>query len=161
MKHQTNLPSPQPILQIVCNNTVMAMRPSVNWDKVGGAASFLCAVHCVMTGVALGALSAFGLEFLASKGTELAFLTVAIIAGAFAILSGVRHHHDRRIPLLFLAGLTLIVARHILFPHHHHDHPGHLHPSPLAATLLSVTGGLLLVAFHVLNSIRIHQCRTR
>ncbi len=141
----------------------MQMRTSLNWDKVGGAASFLCAVHCVLTGVALGALSAFGLEFLASKGTEIAFLSVALIAGAFAIASGIRHHHDRRIALLFLAGLALIVARHFLFPHQHghgNDH-GHAHAAPLAATLMSVAGGLLLVGFHVVNSIRIHQCRTR
>lgn len=135
----------------------------LDWDKVGGVASSICAVHCVLTGVALGFLSAIGAEFMASHATEWAFLGLAILAGGFAIRSGIRRHGSWKPSLLFVAGLGAIVVRHLSFPHAHvHDHAGAVTvcQPPLIATVLSVGGGCLLVAFHVVNSWLSHrQCQ--
>ena len=38
----------------------------INLDKLGACASAICAVHCLLTGIALGLLSVAGLGFMGS-----------------------------------------------------------------------------------------------
>ncbi|MBL8059934.1 MAG: MerC domain-containing protein [Chthonomonas sp.] len=135
------------------------MKPtrSVNWDKVGGTASSLCAVHCILTGLAMGFISSFGLEFIASDALELAFFVIAILAGALAIRNGLRKHGDWRLAPLFVAGMGLLIVRHVFFGHPHAHADEGFHAVPPAATWMSVVGAICLIVFHVWNSLKSHR----
>jgi hypothetical protein len=113
-------------------------------DKVGTWASALCAVHCLVTGVALGLLSAIGFGFLGGLLADSIFLLVAIAVAALAIHHGRRRHGSILPALIFVAGLASLILGHFVFGHDHGN------PTP-AATAFSVLGGLCFVLFHVVN----------
>jgi len=127
---------------------------SVNLDKVGAYASAICAVHCVLTGLALGLLSVLGLGFIGSPGAELGFVTVAVIVGIGAGIHGFRQHRSL-IPLsLFAVGISALAASHFLF-----GHPANGHAPSVGGAMLSATAGLCLVTFHVVNQRMISSSR--
>jgi hypothetical protein len=129
---------------------VSAMKSQVNLDKVGAYASAICAVHCLLTGVALGLLSIIGLGFIGSVPAEIGFISVAVLVGSWAIVHGIRKHHSLIPALIFVMGLTFIALSHFAFPHHHsvNEPPtlGHTF-----STIFAVLGGLSLVSFHLVN----------
>lgn len=132
------------------------MSRQVDLDKVGACASSVCAVHCLITGVAYGLLSIVGLDFLGSVTADIVFLTIAVLVGGFAVVMGYRRHRSLLPATIFATGLGLVVLSHFVLGHRHGD--GHDHSHALT-TVLAVVGGLTLVGFHFLNS-RLHQ-RTR
>ncbi len=120
------------------------------WDKVGACASAICAVHCVLTGVALGLLSSLGLGFFGSLWVDFAFVGVAIVVGAIALWHGIRKHGSYLPALFYVAGLLAIVVAHFEdFSHSAPVHAVHRHGS--VTTVLSIVGGLCFVTFHILN----------
>jgi hypothetical protein len=122
----------------------------MNWDRVGAYASTICAVHCLITGVALGLLSFAGLGFLGSTTTDIAFLSVAVGIASIAIVHGMRKHHSYRPALIFVAGLVSVVLGHFVLKHEHKA-GGELHLEDILSTVFSVTGGLCFVLFHIVN----------
>jgi hypothetical protein len=120
------------------------MPKRINLDKLGACASAVCAVHCLLTGVALGLLSAFGFGFLGSLIADVAFLFVALLVGSFALWHGLRKHGSLLPGFIFSAGLGLLLVGHFGF--------GHTHGNAFSvATAFTVLGGLCFVLFHVLN----------
>lgn len=111
-------------------------------DRVGACASTICAVHCLLTGLALGLLSVGWLGFLANPILEGVFLGVAVLIGTFAVVHGVRRHGSYRPAVLFAIGLTAIVVAQLLHARYE---------MTLAHGLLSATGGVFLVLFHLMN----------
>ena len=124
------------------------------WDRVGTIASAVCAVHCLLTGVALGLLSYVGLGFFGSLAADLAFLGVAIVVAAFAIYHGAKKHHSYKPALIFVLGLVLISIGHFGFSHRHGS-------MTTWSTLFSVLGGFSFVLFHVVNYRLQRNCRCR
>ncbi|MBS1714861.1 MAG: MerC domain-containing protein [Armatimonadetes bacterium] len=128
-------------------------------DKWGAFASGLCAVHCLLVGVAFGLLPVLGLEFMASHEAEIGFFSAAILFGFWAIASGRRKHGSWLPAKVFAAGLALVAVSHFVIGHP--DGHGHgLHsavglqlPESFGAvgTAMAVAGGLTLVAFHFVN----------
>lgn len=120
-------------------------------DKVGATASMICAVHCVLTGVALGLLSAMGMGFFANPAVDLTLLVIAVVVGFVALLHGVRKHGSWIPGIFYVLGLMLIVLAHFHWPHlgHENHKDGHAHDA--MSTWLSVLGGLSFVGFHVWN----------
>lgn len=110
-------------------------------DKVGACVSTLCAVHCLLTGLAMGFLAVAGLEFLGNPLVEAAFVVVAVSVGIWAMLHGIRRHHSFIPSLIFMVGIAAIVASHFV---------GHETNKPWG-TVLAVAGGLSIAAFHLLN----------
>jgi len=129
----------------------------VNLDKVGTWAGTICAVHCVLTGLALGLLSVAGLGFVATPSAEAAFIGITVLVGIAALIHGHSKHHSMIPAVLFVIGLGLIASSH--FFGHNHEHAGHVHhePNPLG-TFLSVGGGGMIVLFHVVNQRMQHRC---
>lgn len=125
---------------------MMARRLDV--DKLGALAGTICAVHCVLTGLAVGVLSVVGLGFLASPLAEVVFFGSALLIGGFAIRHGIRRHHHWAPATLFLAGMLTILAGHFFF-HGAGEH------------LMSALGGAGLVGFHFLNHRMAHKCGCR
>lgn len=127
-------------------------------DKVGAVASFICAVHCLLTGVALGILSIVGLGFFANLWVDRSFISIAFVVGAAAAWHGYRKHGSTTPAIMFVAGLAMVMWSRFGVPH---DHDG-AHAGGLAhtiGTVLSVAGGLLLVSFHIVNMRLQHKCR--
>lgn len=120
----------------------------INMDRIGSWASAICAVHCLLTGVALGALSIMGLGFLASTGAEIAFFATAIVVGSFAIVGGYRRHGSVVPGLIFAAGVASLLFAHL------RTGSGH----SAVETVFSVLGGLTLVAFHFANQRMRRKC---
>jgi hypothetical protein len=125
-----------------------------NLDRIGAMASTICAVHCLLTGVALGLLSVLGLGFLGSERAEYGFLAVTVTVGFFAVWHGVRKHHSAVPASFFVLGLGCWVVSHFVFGHGHasgeHGTPG--------GTTFAVLGGLCIVTFHLLNQRLAHRC---
>jgi hypothetical protein len=126
------------------------MKAQVNLDKVGAVASAICAVHCLLTGVALGLLSIIGFGFIGTPMAEFGFISVAVVVGCWAIVHGIRKHHSLVPALIFVFGLACIAASHFALPHRHAE-SGPMSNAQIASTVFSVLGGLSLVSFHIVN----------
>lgn len=124
-------------------------------DKIGAVASAVCAVHCLITGLALGLLSVAGFGILGSVVTDLVFLCVALGVGAIAIVHGVRKHHSVLPALVFLLGVGLIAFGHLGF---RHVHGGQVESDRILSAVFSIGGAICLVLFHVLNQQLRHRC---
>ena len=124
----------------------------INYDKVGAVASAVCAVHCLLTGVALGLLSVAGLGFVGSLWTDIIFLALVLSVGATAIIHGIRKHHSVVPALIFVGGLMMFLIGHFAFGHSHVAQAAEpWGPTRVAQVALSVGGGLCIVLFHVVN----------
>ena len=120
-------------------------------DKIGAFASAVCAVHCLLTGVALGLLSVAGFGFVGSFATDAVFLAVALSVGTMAIVHGVRKHHSLGPALIFVAGIAMFLLGHFAFGHSHVATAAPWSANRVAQVTLSVLGGLCIVLFHVVN----------
>lgn len=129
----------------------------MNLDQLGAVASTVCAVHCLLTGLALGLLSVAGLGFVASEPAEYIFLGVAVTVGLAALIHGHRRHHSMIPAWIFVLGIGLLIVRQFAFPHSH-DSTEVASGGELAKTIVSVAAGLALVAFHLVNQRMQHQC---
>lgn len=129
----------------------------INWDRLGSWASGICAIHCLLTGVALGLLSVVGLGFMANPWVEYSFIGVAIVVGVTAIIHGWRHHGSILPAVIFVTGLAMIAMSHFVFGHGHQNAIHKVHPSSIWATITAVAGGTCLVLFHVVNQWMRHK----
>ncbi len=123
----------------------MSPKASAILDRVGVCASAICAVHCILTGLAMGFLAVAGLEIIGNPFIEFAFVGTAFLVGGFAVFHGKKRHHSWLPASVFVAGLASIVLSHFL-GHGEHDGTGNIFGSVLA-----VLGGLLIASFHILN----------
>ena len=118
-------------------------------DRLGMAASAVCAVHCVLTGFALGLLSVAGFGFLGNPIVDIGFLATAALVGGFAVWHGLKRHKNWIPAAVFVLGLSAIVFGHFVLADHGHSGAVHEH-GPLPS-VFSAIGGLCLVGFHILN----------
>lgn len=116
-------------------------------DRVGAAASFLCAIHCVLLPFVLAALPLLGLGFLADHRFERIFVACAATLASFTILTAYRRHRKRHALFLMAPGIALLVSG-ILIDIEHHEW---LH------TGLVVCGGMLVAGAHVINLVLSHR----
>jgi membrane-bound ClpP family serine protease len=138
----------------------MAKVTKVDLDKVGACASAACAVHCLLTGVAMSLLSVLGLGFFGSIWTDLAFLMIASVVGFMAIRQGYRHHLSYWPGAIFVLGMAAMVVSHFALGHEHgHGATHNPHSLEVASTAIAVSGGLMLVTFHVVNAVLIRRRR--
>lgn len=82
-------------------------------DKIGIAATSLCALHCILLPIILPALPLLGLSFLADHSWEHFFLIATAVLGTVALFSGFRRYHRRLYPfyLLYL-GVSIYWIKH-------------------------------------------------
>ncbi len=117
-------------------------------DKIGSVASFLCVIHCALTGFLVGILPIVGAEFLGSVAAELCFFGAAASIGTLAIVRGFRQHRSYVPGIMFALGLTTIGVGHALFSG----------TSRIAEAGLSILGGATLIGFHLLNARLPRRC---
>lgn len=118
-------------------------------DRVGFAASFLCAVHCALLPVALALLPAFGLNVGGWVDIDQAFVVFATLLGVTTLTLGWRRHRAYRAWALLLPGLALVWAGSFT-PLHDHS---------ITHVVVMVTGGLMLAGAHLLNLRLTHAAR--
>lgn len=110
-------------------------------DRLGVAASTLCAVHCALLPLLLGLAPALGLKFGGWVDFDQAFVVFASLLAATTLTLGYRRHRIFRAWVLLLPGLALVWLGSFTALH---DHTlGHLG--------VMVAGGLLLAAAHLAN----------
>ncbi len=120
-------------------------------DRLGFAASLLCAVHCALFPVLLALLPAFGLNLGGWIDIDQAFVVFATLLATTTLTLGYRRHRAFRAWALLLPGLTLVWAGAFTSLHDH---------SVTHAVVMTV-GGLLLAGAHFWNLRLTHASAVR
>lgn len=115
-------------------------------DRLGIAATSLCALHCILLPIILPALPLLGVSFLGDHTWEHVFLVFTAILGSIALFSGFKRYHKRLYPfyLLFL-GVIIYWQKH--------NFSEQLEP------LFIVLGAGLIVGAHFLNIKLCNSCK--
>lgn len=119
-------------------------------DRTGTVANVLCAVHCLIVGLAPSVLTLVGLGVLIGHTAEWVLVGMAVFFGLMAAVLGFRVHHSWGHVWFFVASsIVLIVARFF-------------EETSLArvGTVLAVTGGVMMAAAHFAN-LRAYRTRGR
>jgi len=113
------------------------MKLKVNWDMLGVATSFACAIHCALLPLFLTSLPLFGVNIIHNTGFEIFMIVVAFAIGSYSLWHGYRRHHHRVLPLLvFSAGFILLVLKQVF---HSYE------------TLLLIPAVVFIISGHFLN----------
>ena len=110
-------------------------------DRLGFAASFLCAIHCALVPILLALLPAFGLNVGGWIDIDQAFVVFATLLGATTLTLGYRRHRAFRAWALLLPGLGLVWTGSFTVLHNH----------GIAHAVVMTLGGLMLAGAHLLN----------
>jgi hypothetical protein len=126
---------------------ILTLTNSNTLDRIGVAASCLCAVHCALAPLLLATLPLLGAGFLVEERTEWAIICVSVAVGIFSLVPAYIGTHRRCSPLvIFGTGLcVIVVARLWLDERLHFELP------------IVAIGALLISAAHVLN---LRLCRS-
>jgi hypothetical protein len=111
-------------------------------DRVGAAASLLCAVHCAALPFLLAILPAIGLGFLASHGFERGFIAFASVLALTMAVLGYRRHRTARAFALLVPGLLMLWIGGFAFD---------LGNATSWHTLFVVAGGTCVSLAHIVN----------
>ena len=115
-------------------------------DKIGVAATSICALHCILLPILLPALPLFGLSFLADHTWEHYFLIATAVLGTVALFTGFKRYHKRLYPfyLLYL-GVSVYWVKHDF--------------SEAYEGYFIVIGAGLIIAAHFLNMKLCNSCK--
>ena len=80
-------------------------------DKIGIAATSLCAIHCLLLPFLLPVLPMMGASFIAQESFEDSVLALTMGLGVIALYSGYKRYHNRLFPFLFFAFGGLIYSQ--------------------------------------------------
>jgi MerC mercury resistance protein len=110
-------------------------------DRVGFAASFICAIHCALWPLLLALAPAFGLELGGWIDLDQAFVVFATLLGVSTLTLGWRRHRGFHAWALLVPGLALVWLG-AFSPLHNHtwNH-----------AVVMVIGGTLLALAHMVN----------
>jgi hypothetical protein len=110
-------------------------------DRVGFAASFLCALHCALWPWLLALAPAFGLELGGWIDLDQAFVVFATLLGVSTLTLGWRRHRGFHAWALLIPGLVLVWVG-AFSPLHNHS---------MSHAIVMTIGGLLLALAHLVN----------
>ncbi|WP_101925071.1 MULTISPECIES: MerC domain-containing protein [Luteimonas] len=120
-------------------------------DRVGFAASLLCAVHCALFPLLLALLPAFGLNLGGWIDIDQAFVVFATLLGATTLTLGYRRHRAFRAWALLVPGLALVWIGSF----------SHLHDHTVTHAVVMTIGGVLLAGAHLWNLRLTHASAAR
>ncbi|GGO65784.1 MerC domain-containing protein [Bowmanella pacifica] len=115
-------------------------------DKMGIWASSLCALHCLLLPVLITLLPFIGASIFAGVWFERIILSVSLIIGFWALLSGFYRYHRQIYPIYSLALGGLIYWNKDIFGHDYE-------PFTIAV------GAMLIIAAHMVNLKLCQSCR--
>lgn len=108
-------------------------------DYIGFGASFICAIHCILTPFLVMMLPVIGSYFMYSHEVEILFVICTLILAFFSICWGYRLHKENQL-FLYLA-----VATFFLLIGEGFFHRG------FYGFILTAIGGIMLAIVHYLN----------
>jgi drug/metabolite transporter (DMT)-like permease len=115
------------------------------FDKISALASIACAVHCVVLPVFFSSLPFLGIEILENFFIELLTVAISLVIGGWAIFSGyLKHHSNKNIVLLFLAGVIILLISNFI-------------TNEGLEITAKIVGAIVLIVAHVKNW---KQCKT-
>nr|WP_133001188.1 MerC domain-containing protein [Luteimonas arsenica] len=120
-------------------------------DRIGFAASFLCALHCALLPLALALMPALGLSLGGWVDIDQAVTVFATLLGITTLAIGYRRHRAFRAWMLLVPGLALVWLG-AFSPLHDH---GLLHAALMTA------GGLAIAGAHLVNLRLTHAATVR
>ncbi|GAB3013459.1 hypothetical protein GCM10027098_04470 [Bowmanella dokdonensis] len=115
-------------------------------DKMGIWTSSLCALHCLLLPILVPLLPYVGATFFADSWFERSILTVSLMIGFWALLSGFYRYHRQLYPLYSLVLGGLIYWNKDMFGEAYE-------PFTIAV------GAVLIIAAHVINLKLCQSCR--
>lgn len=122
----------------VMHSPSLALRKA---DRVGFAASFLCALHCALWPLLLAVAPALGLGVAGWIDLDQAFVVFATLLGVSTLALGWRRHRGFHAWVLLIPGLALVWLG-AFSPLHNHS---------LTHAAVMVAGGTLLALAHLVN----------
>jgi hypothetical protein len=114
-------------------------------DKIGIAATSLCAIHCLLLPFMLPLLPLIGASFLAQESFELGFLMSTMVLGFIALYSGYKRYHHQLYPFSLLFSGGFIYWQKDIFG-------ADVEPYTV------ILGACLVVAAHVINMKLCRRC---
>ena len=123
----------------------MSPRTAANFsraDRLGAAASLLCAIHCALLPAAIALLPSLGIAAWLGEGVEEWFVVFATLLGLASLAVGYRRHRAVRALGLLLPGLGLLWLGVLYAP---------LHQSLLPHAIAMTIGGSLVGLGHLAN----------
>ena len=107
-------------------------------DRLGIAATSLCALHCILLPLLLPVLPLMGLTFLADHQWEHIFLGATAVLGTIALYSGYKRFHKKVYPFALLyIGVAIYWIKHDFLE--------------VNAPIFIIVGASLIVMSHVIN----------
>ncbi len=116
------------------------------YDRIGMAASSLCAVHCILMPWVIMVMPVIAGTILTNATAENVFVGVSMCLAAFCGLSGCRKHGQWLVMGIMAAGAIVLLGTRFTAPH-----VCHLEDISWSHALGSTLGGGLLAASHFLN----------
>ena len=116
-------------------------------DRIGIWTSSLCAVHCLLLPILLPVVPYVGASFFAQDWFEKTILTLSMIIGFWALLTGFYRYHRQLYPLYSLLLGGLIYWNKDMFGHEYE-------PFTIA------TGAFLIIASHIVNYRLCRSCQS-
>ncbi len=127
----------------------MSVNSSNNFlDRMGIWASSLCALHCLLLPIMIPLIPYIGASFVAQDWFERSILTISMVIGFWALLSGFYRYHRQIYPIYSLVLGGLIYWNKDMFGEAYE-------PFTIAV------GALLIIAAHIINfklCKSCHQC---
>jgi len=105
--------------------------------KVGFILSVLCAIHCLSIPIILAFLPSFAELLHLNLWLEIILILVIFLIGFWVFVKDFKSHHNKMPMIIFTIGLIIIIGTHFIQTNFQ--------------TLLSVIGGVFLVAAHIKN----------
>lgn len=125
-----------------------------NLDKIGLAASLVCAIHCALLPLIIGILPLIGMGFMAHGLFDWIMVGIAAAVGFISIMKGHQTHKKHTPACFFVPGIFIILASLFVFSHfgecdtcvgHHHNDAFPFH------SILMAFGGILIAVSHFIN----------
>jgi len=121
--------------------TLRSLTSPERLDRVGIAASTLCAIHCMVMPLLILLMPLTAIRPIAGSGAEWTFFGISAVIAASSLLPSYFSRHRRSTPLkMFGTGLVLIGIARLAFENY-----------VVGETILVVAGALFITASHVAN----------
>jgi len=126
------------------------MRAHLDFDRIGAAASFACAVHCAAIPILLGLGAAGAVSWLDHEPVEWGLVGLAAVVGTVSAWRGYRVHGNRAVALV-LAAAALSLGALML-----HEAGGHAHEGGFRWAFPVL--GLVIATSHLVNRRLCRSC---
>ncbi len=123
---------------------------NTDWlDRFGGAASSLCALHCLSLALAPAVITLFGMDHATHGTLEWFFFSMAASFAAMAAIAGYRTHHAMWVVAGFAVGLLVLATGRM----------GEALSLFEGGVYFAVAGGGILVLSHIASIRQSRICR--